>query len=126
MRYLRLHVTATLLAFTSPAAAQEPAAKQGCELLPQFRAVLDAGTKISDTTAQFAAIIIKANRSATRAERVLHNDLLDVNVALGTTLIEILNQLGPDCLPKGTDRAAMIAKMRETVDLARTKRAPFE
>src|SRR5262245_36916583 len=122
MRFFRLHVTVALLALASPAAAQAPDEK-GCELLPQYHALMSAYPTLVESFNAWAKVRL-AEKSMSRDDRILWNTFSDANAALSTLLIEILNRLGPNCLPKEINREKIIADARETQELARTKRLP--
>ena len=57
-----------------------------------------------------------------RDDVILMNAYLDAHVALGALLIEVLNRVGPNCLPKEINRDKMIADAKEA---AQTERLPL-
>jgi hypothetical protein len=119
MRFSRLCVTAALLALASPATAEKKAAK-GCELEPQYDAVVSAFNKLGESFKERGKVIL-AQKPISRDDVILMNAYRDVHVALAALLIEILNRLGPNCLPEGLSDK-MIANAKEA---AQTERLPL-
>src|SRR5262249_41682193 len=120
--FSRLCATAALLAFASPATAEKKAAK-GCELLPQYDALVSAYTKFNNSFTERIKLL-NAQEAISRDDVIVWNTYRDADAALGTLLIEILNGLGPNCLPKEINRDKMIADARASQERAQTRRLP--
>src|SRR5260370_29184443 len=75
MRFSRLHVTAALLALASPAAAQKEPTK-GCELVPQYDALVSARTKLGNSFKERGKVIL-AQKPISRDDVILMNAFRD-------------------------------------------------
>jgi hypothetical protein len=85
--------------------------------LHDLKRSLSAHTKLAHSFNERGKVIL-AQKPISRDDVILMNAYRDAHVALSTLLIEILNRLGQNCLPKGLHEK-MIASARKDQELER-------